>query len=80
MLWGKAVMQLRHNKITMERNPELYAKLYSIQQNAKATDSGKKEDGISSMIIQSEKGELGLAVQKSKWMARRFSLRFAMVK
>lgn len=47
-----------------ERNPELYAKLYSIQQNAKATDSGKKEDGISSMIIQSEKGELGLAVQK----------------
>ncbi len=47
-----------------ERNPELYAKLYSIQQNAKATDSGKKEDGISSIIIQSEKGELGLAIQK----------------
>ena len=47
-----------------ESNPELYAKLYTIQQQAKGEDSGKAQDGISSMIIQSDKGELGLAIQK----------------
>ena len=47
-----------------ESNPELYAKLYTIQQQAKGEDSGDKKDGISSMIIQSDKGELGLAIQK----------------
>ena len=45
-------------------NPKLYAKLYTIQQQAKAEDSGDKKDGTSSMIIQSDKGELGLAIQK----------------
>ena len=47
-----------------ESNPELYAKLYTIQQQAKAEDSGEAKDGTSSMIIQSDKGELGLAIQK----------------
>ena len=47
-----------------ESNPELYAKLYTIQQKASAEDSGDGKDGISSMIIQSDKGELGLAIQK----------------
>ena len=47
-----------------ESNPELYAKLYTIQQNASAEDSGEGKDGITSMIIQSDKGELGLAIKK----------------
>lgn len=47
-----------------DKNPDLYSKLYSIQQNAKGTDSNDKKNGISSIIIQSDKGELGLAVQK----------------
>ncbi len=47
-----------------ESNPELYTKLYTIQQQAKAEDSGEAKDGTSSMIIQSDKGELGLAIQK----------------
>ena len=47
-----------------ESNPELYAKLYTIQQNASAEDSEEGKDGITSMIIQSDKGELGLAIKK----------------
>ena len=49
--------------------PELYSKLYSIQQASKAheIDRSKPEKKgryeISSVIIQSDKGELGLAVQ-----------------
>lgn len=47
-----------------DKNPDLYTKLYSIQQKAQGTDSGDKKNGISSIIIQSDKGELGLAIQK----------------
>jgi len=61
---GKSEAAAQAQQEYYERNPELYAKLYSIQQNAKSTDSGSPKDGISSIIIQSDKGELGLMVQK----------------